>query len=650
MTAEPPTSPVSPVSPVSPSGARSSLGLHSGIGSLGGGISTRTVSSAAKAENARLSRTRSVTEARAAAGAAAPAGSGERRHRGTRRQSEDVMRTMRSLDRQYGRRRRLNTDQPATGGGGGGGDASGSTKGGSGDALPALRRGDSRALFAPLVLPQAEAVVVEGRKTPSAQSAAPEPSRLAQLMVAAGRLVRPQDRGGVRSQDRGVRPRASMPLINGMHRPPQRTRSQVAHKPRDELTGALTMKSVEIRGGRIMLDDPSSSEASDSEDGGGSSDGDGDGGTDMAAAAPLRREPGLRGSGCAVRSSIASSVYSGMGDPYEWEDALRQRWYARRCLGQRQPFASVHRLARAEHDSGQPFPLLNDLRQVLDERACELAGAADGNDCVGVLLCTDAIVVCAGGPGGSRQPLRAVEFGERLDVRVDGDAAAVVVASPEDGGGPMQLQFPAGGACEWAELACAAQARFVSELQDLRLDEEDYLDCPPAPLLHRGRSSIAGANTVSAAGALPRLRNNAQGGVYWVPDAETSVCMVCRKTTFSMMVRRHHCRACGLVICYRCSDVRDPGHRRLCLRCSAAYRPHTVRSKPSSLALAPPVSVSDSLPPPLPAAAPAVAGQADAATAEPTVDTPPAALRRKPDRHARRPLSSLFAPKPSQSS
>ncbi|KAJ1732288.1 hypothetical protein LPJ61_002116 [Coemansia biformis] len=666
MGAEPPTE------PLSPSAARSSLGLHSG-GSSSAGNGGCDVA----AGNARLSRTRSVAEARIAAtatggGAHAAAATGGERKRGTRRQSEDVMRTMRSLDRQYGRRRRLNTDRPAQCGGGAE-DASGSTKGLGGPE--ALRRGDSRALFAPLSLPQAETVVVEGRKTPSARAehAAPEPSRLAQLMMVAGRLVQPRGRS--------VRPRASMPLINGMHRPPQRTRSQVAHRPRDELSGALTMKSVEIRGGRIVLDDPSSSESSGGEsdsaaEGADAEEGDVCGG----AAAPVRRRLGslaLGGVGGAAlaRSSIASSVCSGVGDPYAWEDALRQRWYARRCLGQRQPFASVHRLARAEHDSERPFPLFNDLRQVLDERTGMVAeGAAES---VGVLLCTDAIVVCAASPGDCSQPLRAVEFGEKLDVRVDGDTAAVVAAgaAAEDGSTQVRLAFPQGGAREWAERVLAAQAQFAGDLQDLRLDEEDYLDCPPPPLLQRGRSSIAGANSVSAAGTVPRLRHGAQGGVYWVPDSETSVCMVCQKTAFSMMVRRHHCRACGLVICYRCSDVRDHGRRRrLCLRCSAAYRPHAVRDKPSSSLLrAPSACAPDS---PLvaehpcaatTAPAPAAAGTAEAAAAatgdtvaaseaaaaaaaDDTGGAQPAAFRRKPDRHARRPLSTLFAAEPSQNS
>ncbi|KAJ2788495.1 hypothetical protein H4R20_007368, partial [Coemansia guatemalensis] len=182
--------------------------------------------------------------------------------RSGRRQSTDTMRTMRSLDRQYGRRRRLNSERLVQA----------TTEGGTAVA----RRGDARGLFAPLC--QAAAETAEG----SAATGATQLTR--QLVAMAGRLA---------GQQGGVRARASMPLINGARRAPQRTRSQAAARSaRDELSGALTMKAVEIRGGRIVLDDPSSSEDSDA----------------CYATAP--------------RASVGSSVCSAAGD-----DALRRRWY-----------------------------------------------------------------------------------------------------------------------------------------------------------------------------------------------------------------------------------------------------------------------------------------------------------------------------------
>ena len=37
----------------------------------------------------------------------------------------------------------------------------------------------------------------------------------------------------------------------------------------------------------------------------------------------------------------------------------------------------------------------------------------------------------------------------------------------------------------------------------------------------------------------------------WIPDNEAQSCMICR-TQFTMFLRRHHCRACGYVVCKNC--------------------------------------------------------------------------------------------------
>lgn len=42
----------------------------------------------------------------------------------------------------------------------------------------------------------------------------------------------------------------------------------------------------------------------------------------------------------------------------------------------------------------------------------------------------------------------------------------------------------------------------------------------------------------------------------WIPDNEASMCMLCRKTKFTTLNRRHHCRKCGGVICGACSTKR----------------------------------------------------------------------------------------------
>ncbi|KAI0232072.1 hypothetical protein LSAT2_017572 [Lamellibrachia satsuma] len=43
----------------------------------------------------------------------------------------------------------------------------------------------------------------------------------------------------------------------------------------------------------------------------------------------------------------------------------------------------------------------------------------------------------------------------------------------------------------------------------------------------------------------------------WIPDARVSMCMLCT-TEFTVTFRRHHCRACGKVVCRVCSDYKAP--------------------------------------------------------------------------------------------
>lgn len=42
----------------------------------------------------------------------------------------------------------------------------------------------------------------------------------------------------------------------------------------------------------------------------------------------------------------------------------------------------------------------------------------------------------------------------------------------------------------------------------------------------------------------------------WIPDNEAALCMHCRKTKFTTLNRRHHCRKCGGVMCGACSTKR----------------------------------------------------------------------------------------------
>ncbi|KAJ1658041.1 hypothetical protein IWQ61_002652 [Dispira simplex] len=87
--------------------------------------------------------------------------------------------------------------------------------------------------------------------------------------------------------------------------------------------------------------------------------------------------------------------------------------------------------------------------------------------------------------------------------------------------------------------------------------------CPPGELSRPGSPATLG---------------DTRGGVVsceWVPDDAVTVCMVCRSTVFTLLVRKHHCRHCGRVICYRCSVMaasRGDKLVRLCTECSQQYQ------------------------------------------------------------------------------
>lgn len=42
----------------------------------------------------------------------------------------------------------------------------------------------------------------------------------------------------------------------------------------------------------------------------------------------------------------------------------------------------------------------------------------------------------------------------------------------------------------------------------------------------------------------------------WVEDYSADRCMLCRTSMFSMIIRRHHCRRCGRLVCHACSRHR----------------------------------------------------------------------------------------------
>ncbi|XP_018585717.1 FYVE, RhoGEF and PH domain-containing protein 4-like isoform X3 [Scleropages formosus] len=44
----------------------------------------------------------------------------------------------------------------------------------------------------------------------------------------------------------------------------------------------------------------------------------------------------------------------------------------------------------------------------------------------------------------------------------------------------------------------------------------------------------------------------------WIRDNEVTMCMKCKEMFNALTRRRHHCRACGFVVCWKCSDYKAP--------------------------------------------------------------------------------------------
>ncbi|KAG0281881.1 Zinc finger FYVE domain-containing protein 26 [Linnemannia exigua] len=60
-------------------------------------------------------------------------------------------------------------------------------------------------------------------------------------------------------------------------------------------------------------------------------------------------------------------------------------------------------------------------------------------------------------------------------------------------------------------------------------------------------------STSSSFNSIATLRN----GAGWVRDEDASYCMVCTTTKFGVLIRKHHCRLCGRVICWKCCQMKD---------------------------------------------------------------------------------------------
>lgn len=129
-------------------------------------------------------------------------------------------------------------------------------------------------------------------------------------------------------------------------------------------------------------------------------------------------------------------------------------------------------------------------------------------------------------------------------------------------------------------------------------------------------------NESNSTGSLTSAPDLGRVPPYWIPDNMTNQCMHC-DTKFSMIKRRHHCRACGLLLCSNCCSEKFLLHylgteQRICRTCHETLV-KAQHQQPRNPNPANPMEYCSTLPP---------QQQVSPGTVQPTVMVPSGVLKR----------------------
>lgn len=109
-------------------------------------------------------------------------------------------------------------------------------------------------------------------------------------------------------------------------------------------------------------------------------------------------------------------------------------------------------------------------------------------------------------------------------------------------------------------------------------------------------------NESNSTGSLTSAPDLGRVPPYWIPDDMTNQCMQC-DIKFSMMKRRHHCRACGLLLCSSCCSEKFHVHYlgtegRVCRNChEILVKAQQQQNQPRNPNPANPMEYCSTLPP-----------------------------------------------------
>jgi len=113
------------------------------------------------------------------------------------------------------------------------------------------------------------------------------------------------------------------------------------------------------------------------------------------------------------------------------------------------------------------------------------------------------------------------------------------------------------------------------------------------------RSSVVQGLESIVMGLSPEVQDENTG--HWIPDAMSKVCYHC-DAAFTVLLRRHHCRVCGHLFCWKCSHNtialrRDDGTTATVRICDFCLELRKATPSPSSLLEYPPPTSAPCVPP-----------------------------------------------------
>ncbi|KFU92445.1 FYVE, RhoGEF and PH domain-containing protein 2, partial [Chaetura pelagica] len=169
---------------------------------------------------------------------------------------------------------------------------------------------------------------------------------------------------------------------------------------------------------------------------------------------------------------------------------------------------------------------------------------------------------------------RVIQVGSEFQVHLRIDVEGMKVRELKD------TQFPHTFLVSGKQRTLELQARSEEEMNAwIKVPQSaGRSSTSPRPQL----GSLCDEKGVPMPSPTPQMEELGRRAPQWVRDNLVSMCMRCGEPFTPLARRRHHCRACGYVVCARCSDYKAElqydGNRpsRVCQECYIFLTGHTV--------------------------------------------------------------------------